>query len=349
MHLLNFEGFNDTCGKILDNRTQLRFNWLAYAVSFDLLGDFKGAEKVLDLLEKAEIPIPETQLSKYEASEVALYRNFLIESQNAFDRCLENLDAIKPICKDKTGWMEAKARVLLKCGKLSDAELMYLELIDINPDNDAYLNGLENSKKGTDKELVQVFKDLKSKYPRSHPISMKLLIHTQGVEFEKYLSDYLVSMFRKGVPSSFSMISSLLNDKAKSEIISKVAYGFYDQLKTNGKLTSDGETEYPTVFLWVSNFLAHLYDSQTKYTEALNVMDLAIEKTPTCVELYMFKARIFKHAGDFESAMKVMDRARSLDLQDRFMNSKCTKYMLRNNDLDAAAATVALFSRVMID
>ena len=45
--------------------------------------------------------------------------------------------------------------------------------------------------------------------------------------------------------------------------------------------------------------------------------------------------------------MKEMENARSLDLQDRFVNSKCTKYMLLNNKIDKAEATIALFSKVL--
>lgn len=63
----------------------------------------------------------------------------------------------------------------------------------------------------------------------------------------------------------------------------------------------------------------------------------------------MFKAKIFKvclhpietrarlsallpqHAGDFQTAASFMDEAQSLDTADRFVNCKCTKYLLRAN------------------
>jgi peptide alpha-N-acetyltransferase len=41
-----------------------------------------------------------------------------------------------------------------------------------------------------------------------------------------------------------------------------------------------------------------------------------------------------------------MDEARLLDLQDRFINTKCTKYMIRAHDIDKAEKTIALFARV---
>ena len=40
-----------------------------------------------------------------------------------------------------------------------------------------------------------------------------------------------------------------------------------------------------------------------------------------------------------------MNEAREMDLQDRFINSKSAKYMLRANQIDEAEKTLALFTR----
>ena len=62
---------------------------------------------------------------------------------------------------------------------------------------------------------------------------------------------------------------------------------------------------------------------------ALELVDKAIDHTPTLIELYVVKARILKHAGDIFEAVKCLDEAQSLDTADRYINSKCAKYMLR--------------------
>lgn len=41
-----------------------------------------------------------------------------------------------------------------------------------------------------------------------------------------------------------------------------------------------------------------------------------------------------------------MNDARELDLQDRFINSKCAKYMLRADRVEDAEKTIGLFTRV---
>jgi peptide alpha-N-acetyltransferase len=50
--------------------------------------------------------------------------------------------------------------------------------------------------------------------------------------------------------------------------------------------------------------------------------------------------------GQPELAAQIMVEARQLDLQDRFVNSKCTKYLLRNNQVEEAEKTIGLFTRV---
>lgn len=106
--------------------------------------------------------------------------------------------------------------------------------------------------------------------------------------------------------------------------------------------------EPPTAILWTRYFLAQHYDFKGNTDEALNLINKAIEHTPTLVELYMTKGRILKHAGDYVSAMEAVNEARELDLQDRFINSKCTKYMLRADKVAEAEKTIVLFSRADI-
>src|SRR5690606_15547617 len=94
--------------------------------------------------------------------------------------------------------------------------------------------------------------------------------------------------------------------------------------------------EPPTALLWVLYFLAQHADHDGNADKALAYINRAIEHTPTLVELYMTKGRILKHAGDLTGAMEAMNEARELDLQDRFINSKCVKYMLRANKMEEA-------------
>ena len=53
-----------------------------------------------------------------------------------------------------------------------------------------------------------------------------------------------------------------------------------------------------------------------------------------------------QHVGNIQGAVESMDEAQSLDTADRFINCKCARYMMRNNQLEKAATTASKFTRV---
>jgi N-alpha-acetyltransferase 15/16, NatA auxiliary subunit len=244
------------------------------------------------------------------------------------------------------------ARLLLKAEKFSLAEVEYLKLLDDNADNIDHLNGLESSRKlggqlDSDKRerLFRMYANLAIKYHHSHLIQMKPLHLLLGENFKELVVPFLIKMFRKGLPSLFNSCKGLLSHPEKANIVQETVEDFYRKVSSGLPLSSDQDKEFPTTHLWITYFLAQLYDYQNNTTKALEFIEMAIIHSPAVVELYLFKARIYKHVGDYETAMTVIDYARNLDLQDRFVNSKCTKYMLRNNKLSEAEATIALFTK----
>lgn len=56
----------------------------------------------------------------------------------------------------------------------------------------------------------------------------------------------------------------------------------------------DGKEEPPTTLLWVQYFLAQHYDMVSQQTLALEYINAAIESTPTLIELFLIKAKIYK-------------------------------------------------------
>nr|XP_009438831.2 N-alpha-acetyltransferase 16, NatA auxiliary subunit isoform X5 [Pan troglodytes] len=107
----------------------------------------------------------------------------------------------------------------------------------------------------------------------------------------------------------------------------------------------NGEKEPPTTLLWVQYFLAQHFDKLGQYSLALDYINAAIASTPTLIELFYMKAKIYKHIGNLKEAAKWMDEAQSLDTADRFINSKCAKYMLRANMIKEAEEMCSKFTR----
>lgn len=119
-------------------------------------------------------------------------------------------------------------------------------------------------------------------------------------------------------------------------------------LENEKKFSSDSqEIESPTTLLWVYYYLAQHYDYLRDSTNALKYINQAIQHTPTLVELYITKGKIYKHAGNLYSAVKWLDEAQSLDTADRFINYKCSKYMLRADMIKEAQEIASKFTRVL--
>jgi N-alpha-acetyltransferase 15/16, NatA auxiliary subunit len=77
-------------------------------------------------------------------------------------------------------------------------------------------------------------------------------------------------------------------------------------------------------------FLVQHYSSiPSTIPYALSLVDEATAHTPTLPELYMAKVRALKRAGDPLDASVTIGAAWRLDLQDRFLNTKYAKYLLR--------------------
>ena len=60
------------------------------------------------------------------------------------------------------------------------------------------------------------------------------------------------------------------------------------------------------------------------------MLDRCIQQEPTLLELYSVQCKIFKHAGDPEAAAAAADKARSMDLADRYCTAICAVTVTAN-------------------
>lgn len=174
------------------------------------------------------------------------------------------------------------------------------------------------------------------------------------------MDKYLRAFLSKGVPSTFVSIKSLYTVPDKRQIIQDLAESYLASLKADQTFpqpiestsqqpngTSDN-TEPPTTLLWTLYFLALHYahpKSSRDVTKSLTFIEEAIEHTPTLVELHLTKARLLKYQGDLSAAVDSIMVARDLDMQDRFVNTRVGKYLLRCNRNDEALQILKEFTR----
>lgn len=168
-------------------------------------------------------------------------------------------------------------------------------------------------------------------------------------KFNELMDKYMKRAFHKGVPPLFKEIKHLYKNENKLKAIERLVLDYAHNLTTTSRFdqrSEGGETEPPTTLLWVYYYLAQHFDHVKQTDKALEFINKAIEHTPTLVELYMVKGKINKHCGNHYEAVKWLDEAQSLDTADRYINYKCSKYMLRANMIKEAQDIAAKFTRV---
>ncbi|KAJ1677161.1 hypothetical protein EV182_006747, partial [Spiromyces aspiralis] len=151
--------------------------------------------------------------------------------------------------------------------------------------------------------------------------------------------------FRKGIPSLFNSFKTMFSECDKERIMRDLVEHMVESLKHSSRLPGSDVEEELSCRFWAEYYLVQHYDFIEEYDQALALVNGMIERSPASTELLMTKARILKHVGDFEQAKDVMDEARKLDLADRFINSKATKYLLRYGDTEKAESTIKMFVR----
>lgn len=301
-----------------------RTAWIALAVAYVLNDQKDAALELLDAMENFEVTYEPDRC--FERSELTLFKASITSPPQ---KALEYLESHSTDVLDRSGYLLARARLLTDLGRSEAAEWAWLDLLDGNTENRTYLNGYIHTKTlDGQSSNTEVLTYLTERYPTSKLIQRTVLDHALGTQFEAGLESYLYNRLSKGIPSVFNDLKPLLADPEKARIIRAVA----ERLRSQFEHSSDANTESPSTYLWILHFLAQLYSSSHfgLTSQALEVAQLAIQHTPTLPDLFLSLAHVYKRAGAFTKAADALRAARELDGQDRFLNSKCAKYILRS-------------------
>ncbi|KAI9656742.1 MAG: hypothetical protein M1821_003381 [Bathelium mastoideum] len=352
VQMRDFQGYIQSRKTMLQQRPQIRQNWTALAVAHHLAGELQDAEKILSTYEDTLKQTPPK--SDIEHSEALLYKNTIIAEAGEVQRALEHLEAITKNNLDRTAVMEMRADYLLRLDQKAEAAQAYRDLLERNNEYRAYYEGLETSL-GLDRsntESIQKLAELYDFYAQqgeridaARRIPLDFLT---GADFREAVDRYLRRMLTKGVPSTFPNIKALYKDSEKKQVIQDLVEGYASEKHMNGSAENQSNGDTPKTFeASVYYFLAQHYDYHMSrdLAKALEYIDKAIELDPSAVYYNMTKARVWKHYGNLQKAAATMNHARTLDERDRYMNTKCAKYQLRNDENDNAIATMSKFTR----
>ncbi|XP_003977076.1 N-alpha-acetyltransferase 15, NatA auxiliary subunit a [Takifugu rubripes] len=346
IQMRDLEGYRETRYQLLQLRPAQRASWIGYAVAYHLLEDFEMAAKIVEEFRKTQQTSPDKV--DYEYSELLLYQNQVLREAGLYKEALDHLNSYeKQIC-DKLAVEETRGELFLKLERPEEAAVVYRRLLERNPENWAYYHGLEKAlKPNSSEERLKIYEDSWVKFPKGLVPRRLPLNFLTGEKFHECLDKYLRMNFIKGCPPVFTTLKSLYTDKEKVSIIEELVVGYESNLKSCRMFSEndDGKEEPPTTLLWVQYFLAQHFDFINQPSRALEYINSAIDSTPTLIELFAIKAKIYKHAGNIKEAARWMDEAQALDTADRFINSKCAKYMMKASLIKDAEEMCSKFTR----
>ncbi|KAF9255052.1 N-terminal acetyltransferase A, auxiliary subunit [Marasmius fiardii PR-910] len=354
-HLRLYDGLVETRFKLLKMRPMMRQNWIALAVAYHLNGNLSEAKKVLENYEKTLKNLPDYDI---EYSETLLYHVRILEELGEWSEALSLLDANAKdrAIVDKTSIMEFRARLTSKLGS-TDAEHAWRVLIEHNSEcydyYHGYLSNLGINLSTHPAQALKVLQDFAVQLPKANaPKRLSLTIAPASFagedsipSFYELARAYLLAGLTKGIPSLYADIKSLYSDREKLQVIQDIVEKAKEENAPSADPSSSTSASEPTTYLWILYYLAQHYSYLSQHSKALSLLDIALSHTPTLPELYTFRARVLKRAGDPIGAAAAMEEARALDGQDRFLNTKSGKYLLRAGRQEEAEKVFGLFTK----
>ena len=368
MQMRDYEGYIQSRRKLLQGRSAFRQNWTALAIAQHLAGDLESAERTLNTYEETLKQQPPK--SDVEHSEALLYKITIIAEMGQTERALEHLDAVFYRIGDRTAALEMRAQYLSKLSRRPEAEAAYRILLERNADYRLYYEGLMTAldPEGANiQRRTEICKEYVTKNPRGDAARRMPLDFLEGDAFREAADSYLKHMLKKGVPSTFANVKSLYRDPAKLKTIIDLVEGYAlnpdSKPEMNGATKEEATTDEKSVNGVdenLSRYRLSTFDSSVQYfliqhynyslsrdlKKAMELVDKAIGVQPDSVDLYMTKARIYKHLGNSEKASETMEIARTKDIRDRYINTKSAKYLLRNNQNETAIDILGKFTKV---
>ncbi|KAL3095428.1 hypothetical protein niasHS_007527 [Heterodera schachtii] len=350
VQMRDFEGYRDSRYKLLELRPSNKMGWIGYASAYHLQGEYAMALGIIKEFKKNNKP---TSNVDYENSEILLYEVMVLTEAGRIEDALNKLEENSSCIIDRLAYLEHRGSLLVKLGRFEDAERAYHTLLDRNQDCVQYYKQIEKCHQLDEvndrPKLAALYESIIEKRPKAPIPKMLHLNYLSGSAFESKMFAFLIECLRRGIPSLFKNLVLLYSDSQKVSVIERILLEFVRKFEENGynRFSLDGSNlpECPTTVLWVYYYLAQHFDWLKNYQRAHKYIDEALKHTPTLIELYLTKAKIYKHSKETAKAAELMVQAQELDTADRYVNSKCAKYLLRAGHVQQAEEMCAKFTR----
>lgn len=347
-HTRDFEGLLRTREQMLQQRPTLRLNWLGLAVANHLLCRHEEALQVLDAWERisAKYRFGMDAADQIDSSLLCEYRLRLLEEAGADEAALKYAQTCLSDGKilDRTVLLSTAARVAERSGDRALARTYYWQLLERNPDNADYLEGVvRNDTSGSD--VVSLLDAISERLGQREsarwstldeaPVlgcALGALRHLDGksVEFQERVKRLMRWFLETAhAPSLFRLIEQFYQDREKTQTIDVV-------FRSLVGVDMAGVTDEATALFAAEHCLRVTGDAH----RAVEIL----EKFPDSADCVALCAQIWRSVGAYRRAYEAAERARCLDQRDRALNSLAAEYALLAGRSDRALELIFMFT-----
>ena len=363
LFLGKFNDFAEFSKKALSLRPTLNSNWIAYAFSQYLIGDYDNALYLINKIEDMQ----KENIKKQEVNQIYLFKGEILLKLNKYDDCIKELTSnLDKKCSDRNLFYSLiiKAAFL---GKKNDIGIEYCKKgLLLNPEDVNYYiwylslktnEKIENYdnliKLGNDESKSKIFyeiliNEIKPQIKKSKVYDRLELVLSSGETFIKLFNEYFLRNIKLNLISFFINVKFIyLHLEKKTEIISNILTKHLESIEKNNyldlSLTNNEKISKINEITWLYYYASQHYDYFKDLNKALKYINKAIKNIPSVVEFYMLKSKILKHLLLYEESSLSMKKAKELDLSDRYLNAKHAKSALRNDNIDESKSIMIEF------
>ena len=358
LYLRQLNSFVETCKLGIEKKPGLLINWISLAFGCTLIKDYRMAIEALKSTEKMSGNI----LKKADKHEIKIFYAIIQSLEGKYEEAMNYLIHFKSELIDKPLVYSMIIENALKAKRYNIGLDYCTKALMINPDCSniicAYFNMKLNEKDFNPKnyndllnipenfkylpKLLEILMELKQKFQKCKILDNLELAFNQREEFKNLFENYFIKQVEKTIPSFYINIRFIYEKQPyKIKFIQEILENHLQDIKKNSRFSA--KLDLPLHTSWVYFFASQHYLFLAELEKAFNYINLALDLTPTAVEFYMVMAKILKHSYMMDKCILAFDKARALDLGDRYLNAKLAKLYIREGQIEKNNETMKLF------
>jgi tetratricopeptide (TPR) repeat protein len=359
LYLRHYNSFMESSKACLQIKPNMIINWVTYCLSTYLLKNLSFTNKIIDntlkLLSDYQTP------KREDLFELKQFKVRVLRENGEYTEALKYLEDNEKDFKDKVIFHEAIADISFSLKDYSKAFESSKFLFKRSPDNIQFLISLVRASLKNDDitNLDDILNLLKENSPKlqtfynellniaanskndrdlfiafnKNAVVDRVIYMVEPVEsFKKNISLLIKNNIETTNPSTIVNLKWVYDySKEKFEVLKNYFIELENEHDKEG--TVYGSDIIPSLS-WFYFILSSHYKLCKEYEKALNYINKAIDLTPSVIEFFTLKSVILKRVYQFDASEKSYEKAKKLDVGDRYLNAKHAKTAIRNNDIN---------------